>query len=96
MSELDGHLVTGLGADGFGLETMLSPISPHLQLLDYHNCTRIEEQACAVPHSNMGSIIADVNQHWNQVTAADLKKVCSIFRSRIEAVIGANGGIFEK
>jgi hypothetical protein len=71
-------------------------LAAHLNPLDYFVWSAVEKKACAVYHSNVDALKASVEKEWNNLSAATLKKVCKKFRSRLEACIAAEGGIFEK
>lgn len=71
------------------------PSSPDLNPMDYYMWGVVERETNKHPHNNLDSLrqsITDVmtNMDRNQVT-----KACRRFRSRIEAVVDANGGFID-
>lgn len=90
------YLEAKLGSKGFWSKELWPPNSPNLNPLDYYVWSAIERKACRTYHKNVGELKASVEAEWASMDEATLRKVCSKFRSRLEACIKAEGGIFEK
>ena len=73
-----------------------TPSSPDLNPLDYGVWGEIETKACASPHPNVQSLKAAVEREWDNMSIHFVKKTCVAFRPRIEAMLEAEGGHFEK
>ena len=76
--------------------TIWPPSSPDLSPLDYAIWGEIERKACATPHPNVASLKAAVEKEWMEMSEAYVIKSCKAFRPRLEAMLAANGGHFEK
>jgi len=72
------------------------PSSPDCSPLDYGIWGYIKSRACSTPHPNIDSLKASVEEEWATMSNDYVIKVCKAFRPRIEAMIAANGGHFEK
>ncbi len=90
------YLTNRLGSSGFWSKTVWPPNSPNLNPLDYSIWTHVEEKACSSSHSNVDSLKHSVEQEWNSMSRDYVKSTCFIFRSRVEKVVAACGGIIEK
>ena len=75
---------------------MWPPSSPDLNPLDYAVWGEVERKACATPHPSVAALKATVDREWMDLDAAYLIRSCKAFRPRIEAMLAADGGHFEK
>ncbi|QQP41222.1 Transposable element tcb2 transposase, partial [Caligus rogercresseyi] len=55
----------------------------------------LERHACATSHANVTSLKASIKRQASKLQAAGVTAACKEFRSRIEAVIAAEGGHIE-
>ena len=69
--------------------------SPDLNLLDYFVWSYIENITNMTSHNTKTSLIAAIHRVFTVLPSALVKKECSKFRIRIEAVIEAKGGYIE-
>ena len=76
--------------------SMWPPSSPDLNPLDFGIWGNVERKACSTPHPNVESLKAAVEKEWADMDEDFIKKTCQAFRPRIEAMIKAEGGHFEK
>ena len=72
------------------------PSSPDCSPLDYGIWGNVESKACSSPHKNVDSLKASVEKEWAEMSVDLVKKICSSFRPRLETMIKAGGGHFEK
>ena len=72
------------------------PASPDLNPLDYAIWGNVERVACARPHPSVDALKAAVEQEWANMSAEFVIKSCKAFRSRLETMLVADGGHFEK
>ncbi|QQP40579.1 Putative transposable element [Caligus rogercresseyi] len=72
-----------------------APPEPDANPLDYSFWVQVESKACTVRHPNVEALKTAVNEEWNRMTTDYIKRTCSTFRKRIEAIIAANGGYIE-
>ncbi len=72
------------------------PSSPDAAPLDYGIWGYVESKACATPHASIDAMKASVEQEWAAMPEAHVIKVCRAFRPRLEAMVAAEGGHFEK
>ena len=72
------------------------PSSPDAAPLDYGVWGFVESKACVVPHPSVEAMKASVEREWDAMEEAYVRKVCRAFRPRLEAMVSANGGHFEK
>ena len=56
----------------------------------------MESKACATPHRSVAELKADVEEQWATMSEEYLKNTCKAFRTRIELMVEADGGNFEK
>ncbi|QQP49269.1 Putative transposable element, partial [Caligus rogercresseyi] len=70
-------------------------LSPDANPLDYSFWVQVESKACTVRHPNVEALKTAVDEEWNKMTTDYIKRTCSTFRKRIEAIIAANGGYIE-
>ena len=54
-----------------------------------------ESRACATSPPNVDSLKASVELEWANMSGNYIRKVCSKFRPRIEAVIASDGNYME-
>ncbi len=80
----------------FWRSTQWPPNAPDANPLDYGVWGAVESKACNSPHSSVDSLKASVEQEWAAMSTAFIKSTCSAFRPRLEAMIAAKGGHFEK
>ena len=71
------------------------PFSPDLNQLDYFVWSYVENITNMTSHNTKASLIAFIRRVFAELPPALVKKTCSQFRIRIEAVIGAEGGYIE-
>ena len=71
------------------------PNSPDLNPLDFSVWANVESQACKKPHKNVQDLRSSVAKVWNNMSAHYIRRTCSRFRGRVEAVIEAEGAHFE-
>ncbi len=76
--------------------SMWPPSSPDLSPLDYGVWGYVEKKACSRPHPNVASLKAAVEEQWELMPEEYLVNTCSAFRPRVEAMLEAKGGHFEK
>ncbi len=70
--------------------------SCNLNPLDYSIWDYVASKACNVTHSNVNSLKSAVEREWNAMPRDYVAKACLRFRSRLESMLAAQGGIFEK
>lgn len=87
---LKDHLVAFFPKD------MWPPQSPDLNPLDYSVWATVEKDACSKSHPSISALKKSITRSWNKMTTTYIQKTCKSFRSRLEAVIAANGGHIEK
>ena len=71
------------------------PNSPDLNLLDYYVWSVVERVTNKSRHPNVASLRAAIEAAFANMDSAALQRACGRFRTRIEAVIEANGGYIE-
>ena len=84
------------GPRGFGPKGSGQPTPPNLNPLDISIWNYIEERACSVPHNSVDSLKAFVKREWAAMSKDYIRDCCSGFRCHVEAMITAEGGVFEK
>ena len=72
------------------------PSSPDCSPLDYGIWGVVESRACATPHRSVDDMKAAVEQEWANMSVDLVKSICRRFRPRLEAMVEAGGGHFEK
>ena len=70
--------------------------SPDCNPLDYAVWGLLETKVGATPHPNIVALKATITKEWRKMSAAFVVTSCKRFRSRIEAVVRANGDHIEK
>lgn len=71
------------------------PSSPDLNPLDFSIWASVQTEASKVQHPNLKSLKKAVTKAWNNLSQECIIKTCFRFRSRVQAVIDADGGLFE-
>ena len=71
------------------------PIPPDLNPLDYSIWSALQERVQGTSHPNMESLKAHIAEAWDTLDEAFIASACRSFRSRMEAVISANGSYIE-
>ena len=79
----------GRGPCGPPRRRILSP-------LDYGVWGYVKKKACSRRHPNVASLKAAVEEQWDLMPADYLVATCSAFRPRVESMLKAAGGHFEK
>jgi hypothetical protein len=79
----------------FWSKDMWPPSSPDLNPLDFSIWAYVQAMAGKSQHLNLESVKRSVSKAWNSMSADYIRKTCSKFRSRIEAVVKANGGYID-
>jgi hypothetical protein len=69
--------------------------SPDLNVLDYFVWGAVQASVNACPKASMAELKAAIRREMRKINKDDLVRACRRFRSRIEAVIGAEGGHIE-
>ncbi len=90
------YLFNRLGSGGFWSKDLWPPNSPNLNPLDFSIWVHVEERACAIHHSNVASLKCAIEKEWAAMSRDYVRDTCSVFRSRVEQVVAAGGGIIEK
>ncbi len=85
-----------LGSMGFWSKELKPSSSPNLNPSDFSIWSHVTNKAGANYHSNIDTLKAAVMEVWAELPADFLKKCCSRFRARVEAVLEGNGGVFER
>ncbi len=80
----------------FWLKELWPPYSPDANPLDYAFGGHIERKACRVHHPNVGALKKSVDEHWAAMSPDVIKKCCSGFRKKLQAIIAAEGSYIEK
>ena len=71
------------------------PQSPDLNPLDYSVWSVLQQEVQASSHPNLESLKAHIVAAWEALEEAYIIRTCKSFRSRVEAVIAADGGYIE-
>jgi inhibitor of nuclear factor kappa-B kinase subunit alpha len=71
------------------------PSSPDLNPLDYSIWAFVQSKACNCQHPNIDSLKSAVSDVWADMSESRIQKVCSRFRSRVEAVIKSEGSYID-
>ncbi len=72
------------------------PSSPDCSPLDYAVWGIVERKACSTPHKSVDAMKTAVEREWANMSVDLVKSVCKSFRPRLEAMVAAGGGHFEK
>lgn len=92
------HLVQNWLSDNvdmFWSKEFWPPNSPDLNPMDYYVWSVVERVANKTRHPNVTSLRAAIEAAFTNLDRALLKRACDRFRSRIEAIIAADGGYIE-
>ncbi len=76
--------------------SMWPPSSPDLNPLEYGIWGYAEREVCRTSHPSVDALKAAVDLEWARMSEAYIRKTCSVFRPRLEAMLAADGGHFEK
>ena len=71
------------------------PSSPDCNPLDYFVWSYVETMTNRKAHPTKGSLVAAIKAEFAKMDPALVKKACFRFRSRLEAVVAADGSYFE-
>ena len=71
------------------------PSSPDLNPLDFSIWANIQAKVNVRQYPNTDALKTSITKVWNDMSADEIRKVCSRFRPRIEAVIEAEGGYID-
>ena len=63
--------------------------------LNYGIWGAVEVKACATPHKSVSDLKAAVEKEWAEMSKDYVRKVCTAFRPRLEAMVAAEGRHFE-
>ena len=74
---------------------MWPPQSPDFNPLDYSIWSVLQERVQGTSYPNMESPKAQIAEAWDTLTEAFIASACRSFRSRIQAVISADGSYIE-
>lgn len=72
------------------------PSSPDANPLDYAVWGIMDSKARATPHPNVDSLNASIRREWRRLSKDFIVNSCKSFRSRIEAIVEAEGSHIEK
>ena len=95
-NDILAYLEHQLGSKGFWSKRIWPANSPNLNPLDFSIWNYIEERACNIPHNSMDSLKVSVEREWAAMSKDYIRDCCSGFRCHVEAMITAEGGVFEK
>ena len=71
------------------------PSAPELNPLDYSIWSYLQEKACNKTHSSVTALKRSILAAWDSMSDEYIRKVCSTFRRRVQAVVDADGGFIE-
>ena len=71
------------------------PSSPDANPLDYGVWGVLKGKASNQHHATVDSLVQAVDDVWDNLSEDFIKKTCSRFRGRLEAIVAANGGHIE-
>jgi inhibitor of nuclear factor kappa-B kinase subunit alpha len=72
------------------------PSSPDLNPLDYSVWGVLEGKACKTSHPSVDALKVSIVKAWRTLSKEYIVKTCRSFRTRLEKVVDAEGGLFEK
>ena len=72
------------------------PCLPDANPLDYAVWSYIQQEACKTRPASLQAMKRLVNAAWRRIPPAKIRGFCGRFRSRLERIIAAKGGIMEK
>jgi len=56
----------------------------------------VKRKACSRPHPSVGALKSAMEKEYANMSEDFIKNTCSAFRPRVEAILAAQGGHFEK
>ena len=71
------------------------PSSPDCNPLDYFFWSECERETNAAPHTSVASLKAKITAVMAKMDRDTVAKACHRFRTRLEAVVAANGDFIE-
>jgi hypothetical protein len=71
------------------------PNSPDLSPLDYGIWPHMKRKVSAKRHQSVNALKSAIRKEWSRMDATFVRKVCSRFRRRVQAVIDSDGGYIE-
>ena len=71
-----------------GAKNVRPPSQPDLNLLDFLIWANILAKIKDSNHPNTNALRASITKVWNNMSTAEVRKVCTGFRPRIEAKLG--------
>ena len=92
------HLVQNWLSDNvdmFWSKEFWPPNSPDLNPLDYYVWSVVERASNKSRHPNEASLKAAITEAFQEMDKEQMKRACSRFRPRMEAIIAAGGGYIE-
>jgi len=81
---------------GFWAKDMWPPSSPDLNPLDYSVWGVLEAKACKTSHPSVEALKVSIAKNWRTLSKDYIVRTCRSFRTRLEKVVKAEGGLFEK
>ncbi len=90
------YLKRKLGSNGFWSKGIWPANSCNLNPLDFSVWDYVATRACNVHHSNVNELKSAVEREWAALPRSYVVKTCRRFRPRVEAMVRAGGGVFEK
>ena len=82
--------------DDFVTKDGWPPNSCDCNPLDYAVWGRMVDKMGRIPHSSVPAMKQAVSKAWdNEMSPEYIRKVCGSFRSKLEKVVAAGGGVFE-
>jgi hypothetical protein len=66
-----------------------------LKLLDFSNCSVLQEKVQVIPFANLVALHPSIAAEWNWLAAEYISKACHSFRHWQEATVVKNGIIIE-
>ena len=83
------------GPDHLWRKKMWPPQSPDVNPLDYSGWSVLQDEVQATSHPSLESLKVRIVAAWEALEAAYIIRTCKGFRSRVKAVIAAEGGYIE-
>ena len=72
------------------------PCSPDLNVMDFAIWGMLAQKACSVYHNNLDSLKRSLQTSWDEISPEIIRASCLNATKRLEAVVEAEGGYFEK
>ena len=69
--------------------------SPDLNPLDYAIWSIVNQRACKTRPPSVTTLKARVSKIWNELDAAEIRKICRRFRTRLQQCVDENGSYFD-